>query len=65
MRSAVPTVFRPSSCISFYIPYSIVNELRIAKIDAERNYLGFGVLTVDARGHCHVRAGISDNKIGC
>jgi hypothetical protein len=34
-----------------YNPYSIVNELRIAKIDAERNPMLPIVLTADTRGY--------------
>ena len=37
MRSAVESSKSDSSCILFYNPYSIVNELPIAKIGAELN----------------------------
>jgi hypothetical protein len=49
MRSAVRHL--PISMHLFiYNPYSIVNELRIAKIDAERNHRTPIVLTADTRG---------------
>ena len=48
MRSAVESSKSDSSCILFYNPYSIVNELPIAKIDAEL-HLSIA-LTADSRG---------------
>jgi len=48
MRSAVESSKSDSSCILFYNPYSIVNELSIAKIGAEPCLST--MLTADSRG---------------
>ena len=49
MRSAVESSKSDSSCILFYNPYSIVEELPIAKTDAELRLST--ALTADSRGH--------------